>query len=259
MQKTWVQSLGQEDHLEKEMATPSSILAWEIPWTEEPGGLPSMELEKSQTQLSSSRTTTSSVYSHFLFLPVSVSLASHFPQLFLSLSIINTNMKHCPFSLISPKNILHEALLRGYCCAWCGRQLKISRSVCVLVCPGWSCFWGVLTGHPPSLAPASHGWLGPSLDTLTSVPGVPLCVLTFHWATHIFKSFVFLYGVWGLPCGMCFFQLEYPELSYPKDHQEPFKKSPRPGWIRRQNQLFCLSFHYLCNGCAFSIMTLLLL
>ena len=39
MQETWVQSLGQEDLLEKEMATHSSILAWRIPWTEEPGGL----------------------------------------------------------------------------------------------------------------------------------------------------------------------------------------------------------------------------
>ena len=38
-QETWVGSLGQEDSLEKEMAIHSSILAWEIPWTEEPGGL----------------------------------------------------------------------------------------------------------------------------------------------------------------------------------------------------------------------------
>ena len=37
MQVTWVRSLGQEDPLEKEMATHSSILAWKIPWTEEPG------------------------------------------------------------------------------------------------------------------------------------------------------------------------------------------------------------------------------
>ena len=42
MQETWVRSLGQEDPLEKEMATHSSILAWRIPWTEEPGGLQSM-------------------------------------------------------------------------------------------------------------------------------------------------------------------------------------------------------------------------
>ena len=39
MQETWVQSLGQEDPLKKEVATCSRILAWEIPWTEEPGGL----------------------------------------------------------------------------------------------------------------------------------------------------------------------------------------------------------------------------
>ena len=42
MQETRVRSLGQEDLLEKEMATHSSILAWGIPWTEEPGGLHSM-------------------------------------------------------------------------------------------------------------------------------------------------------------------------------------------------------------------------
>ena len=42
MQKTWVQSLGQKDPLEKEMATYSSILAWKIPWIEEPGRLQSM-------------------------------------------------------------------------------------------------------------------------------------------------------------------------------------------------------------------------
>ena len=39
MQETWVQSLGGEDHLEKDMATHSSLLAWRIPWTEEPGRL----------------------------------------------------------------------------------------------------------------------------------------------------------------------------------------------------------------------------
>ena len=42
MQEMVVQSLGQEDSLEKEMATHSNIIAWEIPWTEEPGRLPSM-------------------------------------------------------------------------------------------------------------------------------------------------------------------------------------------------------------------------
>ena len=42
MQEMWVQSLGQEDPLEKGMATHPRILAWRIPWTEEPGGLQSM-------------------------------------------------------------------------------------------------------------------------------------------------------------------------------------------------------------------------
>ena len=42
MQETWVRSLGQGDPLEKELATHSSILAWEIPWTEEAGRLQSM-------------------------------------------------------------------------------------------------------------------------------------------------------------------------------------------------------------------------
>ena len=46
MQETWVRSLGWEDPLDKEMATYSSILAWRIPWTEEPGGLQSTGLQR---------------------------------------------------------------------------------------------------------------------------------------------------------------------------------------------------------------------
>ena len=46
-----VPSLGQEDPLKKEMATHSSSPAWKIPWKEEPGGLQSMQMQKSQTQL----------------------------------------------------------------------------------------------------------------------------------------------------------------------------------------------------------------
>ena len=52
MQKTWVQSLGQEDPLEKGMATHSSILAWRIPRTEEPGGPIVHEVAQSHIQLS---------------------------------------------------------------------------------------------------------------------------------------------------------------------------------------------------------------
>ena len=49
MQETWVLFLGWEDPLEKEMAIHSSILAWEIPWTEEPGGLQSMGSQELDT------------------------------------------------------------------------------------------------------------------------------------------------------------------------------------------------------------------
>ena len=52
MQDTWIQSLGQEDPLKKDMATHPSIFAWRIPWTEEPGGLQSTGSQKSQSQLS---------------------------------------------------------------------------------------------------------------------------------------------------------------------------------------------------------------
>ena len=50
-QETWVQSLRQEDPLEKEMATHSCVLAWKIPWTEEPGGLQSIGSQESDTVL----------------------------------------------------------------------------------------------------------------------------------------------------------------------------------------------------------------
>ena len=61
MWETQVQSLGQEDLLEKEMATHSSILAWKIPWTEEPGRLQSMGSQTVQTRLSDF------TFFHFLF------------------------------------------------------------------------------------------------------------------------------------------------------------------------------------------------
>ena len=52
MQEMWVRSLGGEGPLEKGMATHSTILAWRIPWTEEPGGLQSMGSHKSRAHLS---------------------------------------------------------------------------------------------------------------------------------------------------------------------------------------------------------------
>ena len=52
MQETQVQSLGRDNTLEKEMVMPCNILAWKISWTEKPGGLQFMGLQKSQTRLS---------------------------------------------------------------------------------------------------------------------------------------------------------------------------------------------------------------
>jgi len=49
-QENWVRSLGQEDSLEEGMATHSNILAWRIPWTEEPGRLQSMGLQRGRTE-----------------------------------------------------------------------------------------------------------------------------------------------------------------------------------------------------------------
>ena len=62
MQEMQVWSLGQGDPLEKGMATYSSILAWKIPWTEEPGGLQSMGLQKSQTQISDHTTNNNNIF-----------------------------------------------------------------------------------------------------------------------------------------------------------------------------------------------------
>ena len=52
MQEMWILPLDQEDLMEEEMATHSSILAWRIPWREEPGGLQSLEAQRVKLQLS---------------------------------------------------------------------------------------------------------------------------------------------------------------------------------------------------------------
>ena len=58
IQETWVLSMGLQEHLEKEMAIHSIILAWEIPWTEEPGGLQTDGIAKVRHNLMTKRTTT---------------------------------------------------------------------------------------------------------------------------------------------------------------------------------------------------------
>ena len=72
----WVRSLGQEDPLEEEMATHSSILAWRIPWTGEPGRLLSMGVTKNQTRLSNLTLSPIALFTHYRY----SSWAHPFPQ-----------------------------------------------------------------------------------------------------------------------------------------------------------------------------------
>ena len=65
--KAWVQSLGQEDPLEKEMTTHSNILAWEISGTEKPGGLESMGLQRVKHDLATKQQQSISVYKYTCF------------------------------------------------------------------------------------------------------------------------------------------------------------------------------------------------
>ena len=71
MQDTWVQSLGREDSMEKEMATHSSILAREIPWTEAPGGLQSMGSQRVKHDLATKQQQNKSeiIYQYVSFPP----------------------------------------------------------------------------------------------------------------------------------------------------------------------------------------------
>ena len=67
MQETWVRSLGREDPLEKEMATRSSILVWEVPWIEDPGRLPSMGLQRVGHDLVTEHESLSTVNTYMAF------------------------------------------------------------------------------------------------------------------------------------------------------------------------------------------------
>ena len=110
-------SLGQEGPLEKEMATHSTILAWEIPWTEEPGGLKSMESQKSWTQLSN--WTTMCVYHNFfIHSPIDGNLVnfclfvwvhSSFSKIILMVNVLNLCSSLNAFILL--------LLLCCYCCS----------------------------------------------------------------------------------------------------------------------------------------------
>ena len=106
MKETWVQSLGWEDPLEKGMAIHSSILAWRIPWTEEPGRLQSMELP-SCTWLND----THNIYTHTYFFTLLIFLFSHLwcnlPE---SKNHVSSVAQSCP-THCDPMTIAHQAPL----------------------------------------------------------------------------------------------------------------------------------------------------
>ena len=90
-QKTRVQFLGWEDPLEEEMATHSSILAWKIPWTEEPGGLQTPGSQKSQTRLSTYvMSLFSSICFHCFYTPLVCAVHFFFSVIFIPVSLVDT-------------------------------------------------------------------------------------------------------------------------------------------------------------------------
>ena len=74
MQETWVQSLGWEDPLKKEMSTHSSILAWRIPWTEEPGWLQSMGSQRVGHNQATKHINKTSIHSYALTTSINMML-----------------------------------------------------------------------------------------------------------------------------------------------------------------------------------------
>ena len=84
MRETWVRSLSQEDPLEKEMATHSSILAWRIPWTEEPGGLQSTGSD-----------TTEQLHFHFFFSMYFCPFVGLYVEFFFNISKVTSILHFC--------------------------------------------------------------------------------------------------------------------------------------------------------------------
>ena len=99
MQETWVRSLGWEHPLEKRMATHSSVLAWRIPWTEEPGGLVH-GVKKRQTQLSNQHFHFQNQHTRCL-----LGLKGAFRKL-VTITFVKIIFKIMPFNFVNLKNVL---------------------------------------------------------------------------------------------------------------------------------------------------------
>ena len=105
MREAWVRSLGWEDPLEEEMATHSSILAWRIPWTEEPGGLQSMGSQSDTTQRPSTSTHRSKKFCLQNVNLVCKSLADPLNQIMQTSWVFNTRPHQSEIIVLNAVNI----------------------------------------------------------------------------------------------------------------------------------------------------------
>ena len=143
MQETLVRFLGQEDSLEEEMATHSSILTWEIPWTGEPGGLQSM-VAKSRTQLSDwTITTTSNILTLMTLLNRDRKLETFWPLIPPSVCWLPESLPHHSIRSVYPLPHCHKCL-----------DHRLLLFVCILTWKHLMSRWKLLQSTPPP--PATH-------------------------------------------------------------------------------------------------------
>ena len=135
---TWVWPLGQEDPLGKEMATHSSILAWGVPWTEEPGGLQSMELQRVRHNLVKKQQfitlTTSNfwLYSEVLREDILHLLAICSPSFSLATFILLAKSLACSAAsfLFCLMCCFFRAIHQCLCCiTWCNKMVNVGSLV----------------------------------------------------------------------------------------------------------------------------------
>ena len=120
IQEMWVRSLGWEDPLEKEIATHSSILAWRIPWTEEPGGLQSTGLQRVRLKQLSTYVT-----------PSTSCVSGRNPFTFVSSSLEFFFFKYLPLSISVKMIFVNYSEQSLVCVRYCGSVCSTKNAVCL--------------------------------------------------------------------------------------------------------------------------------
>ena len=181
MQETLVRFLGQEDSLEEEMATHSSILTWEIQWTGEPGGLQSM-VAKSRTQLSDwTITTTSNILTLMTLLNRDRKLETFWPLIPPSVCWLPESLPHHSIRSVYPLPHCHKCL-----------DHRLLLFVCILTWKHLMSRWKLLQSPPP---PLPHTHIQPDI----------------HWLVIIkFKTIYFIaQEMW---CGWCHLEFDRTKM-----------------------------------------------